>query len=228
MNRQIDAQMETGLRFFGKMTASISHEIKNVMAIINESAGLLEDYSLMAEKGMPIDPARLKTVSDRVAAQIRRAEGITTNMNSLAHSVDGFQRSVGIKEALELAVGLAQRLADMRSITLKLTSPPDFPTVITSPFHLQNLIWQVLDFAMDASGDGKTVGLFLETDRESVKIRFVGLEGLSNLSETAFPTEKEKALLQMLSATIHQDVKAREIHLILPKNMDQQLKSASH
>jgi hypothetical protein len=38
------------------MTASISHEIKNVMAIINESAGLLEDYSLMAEKGMPIDP----------------------------------------------------------------------------------------------------------------------------------------------------------------------------
>jgi hypothetical protein len=42
------------------MTASISHEIKNVMAIINESAGLLEDYSLMAEKGMPIDPERLK------------------------------------------------------------------------------------------------------------------------------------------------------------------------
>ena len=74
---------------------------------------------------------------------------------------------------------------------------------------------------MDASGDGKTVGLFFETGRESVKIRFTGLEGLSNLSEAAFPTEKEKALLQMLNATIHQDVKAREIHLILPKDMDQ-------
>lgn len=223
MNRQIDAEMETGLRFFGKMTASISHEIKNVMAIINESAGLLEDYSLMAEKGLPIDPARLKTVSQRVAAQIRRADGITANMNRLAHSVDGFQRSVDIKETLELAVGLAQRLADMRSVTLEFTPPSDFVTVITSPFHLQNLIWQVLDFAMDASGDGKTVGLFFETDRESVKIRFVGLEELRNLSEAAFPTEKEEALLQMLNATIHQDVKAREIHLILPKDMDQQL-----
>ncbi|MCP4579235.1 MAG: HAMP domain-containing histidine kinase [Deltaproteobacteria bacterium] len=223
MNRQIDAEMEKGLQFFGKMTASISHEIKNVMAIINESAGLLEDYSLMAEKGMPIDPARLKTVSDRVAAQIRRAEGITTNMNSLAHSVDGFQRSVYIKETLELAVGLARRLADMRSVTLELTPPSDFPAVITSPFHLQNLIWQVLDFAMDASGDGKTVGLFFETDRESVKIRFAGLEGLSNLSEAAFPTKKEAALLEMLGATIHQDVNAREIHLVLPKDIDRQL-----
>jgi signal transduction histidine kinase len=228
MNRQSGAEMETGLRFFGKMTASISHEIKNVMAIINESAGLLEDYSLMTKKGIPIDPERIQVISDRVAAQILRADGIAANMNSLAHSVDGFQKSVSIKETLELAVGLAKRLADMRSITLELQPPSDPSTVITSPFHLQNLIWQVLDFAMDASGDGKTVGLNFETGQGSVKIRFTGLEGLTDLSETAFPTEKEKALLQMLSATIHQDVKAREIHLILPKNMDQQLKSASH
>lgn len=223
MNRQIGTEMETGLRFFGKMTASISHEIKNVMAIINESAGLLEDYSLMAEKGIPIDPERLKAVSDRVAAQIRRAECITTNMNSLAHSVDGFQRSVDIEETMKLAVGLAQRLADMRSVTLELTLPSDVPTVITSPFHLQNLIWQVLDFAMDVSGAGKTVGLFFETDRESVKIRFAGLEGITNLPQSAFPTKKETALLEILGATIHQDVNAREIHVVLPRDVQQQL-----
>ena len=32
-----------GFQFFGKMSASISHEIKNALAIINENAGLLED-----------------------------------------------------------------------------------------------------------------------------------------------------------------------------------------
>jgi len=210
------------LQFFGKMTASISHEIKNVIAIINESAGLLEDYSLMAEKGIPVDPARLKTVSERISSQIKRADGITKNLNNLAHSVDEFHKSVGIKETLELAVGLAQRLADMRSITLELKPPSDLSTVITSPFHLQNLIWQILDFAMDVSGDGKTVGLTFETGKASVKIRFTGLEGLRGLSETAFPTEKEKVLLQVLRATIHEDVEAREINLILPKDMDQQ------
>lgn len=223
MNRQSDTEIETGLRFFGKMTASISHEIKNVMAIINESAGLLEDYSLMAEKGMPIDPERLKMVSHRVTTQIRRANGITTNLNSLAHSVDEFQKSVGIREILELAVGLTGRFADMRSVILDLQPPPDFPNVITSPFHLLNLIWRVLDFAMDASGPGKRVGLTFEAGPTSVKIRFTGIEALTNLPETVFPTAKEASLLGILGATIHQDTEVGEIILVLPKDVRQQI-----
>ena len=227
MDRQLDAETETGLRFFGTMTASISHEIKNVMAIINESAGLLEDYSLMAEKGMPIDPERLRVVSDRVANQIRRANGIATNLNGLAHSVDEFRKSVDIRETLALAVGLTGRFADMRSVILDFQPPSDFPAVITSPFHLLNLIWQVLDFAMDASGTGKTVGLTFEAGPTSVKIRFMGIEALTNPPETVFPTAKEAALLHMLGATIHQDAKKGEINLVLPKDVRQQVTAES-
>jgi len=227
MDRQLDTGIETGLQFFGKMTASISHEIKNVMAIINESAGLLEDYSLMAEKGMPIDPERLRVVSDRVANQIRRANGIAKNLNGLAHSVDEFQKSVDIKETLELAVGLTGRFADMRSVILDFQPPSDFPAVITSPFHLLNLIWQVLDFAMDASGAGKRVGLTFEAGPTSVKIRFTGIEALTNVPETVFPTAKEAALLHMLGATIHQDAEKGEINLVLPKDVRQQVTAES-
>jgi len=227
MNRQLDAEIKTGLQFFGKMTASISHEIKNVMAIINESAGLLEDYSLMAEKGMPIDPERLKVVSDRIAAQIRRADGIATNMNSLAHSVDEFRKSVDIRETLALAVGLTGRFADMRSVILDFQPPSDFPAVITSPFHLLNLIWRVLDFAMDTSGAGKTVGLTFEAGPKSVKIRFTGIEALTNEPSTVFPTAKETALLGMLGASIHQDAEKGEINLVLPKDVRQQVTAES-
>ena len=222
---QAAGQSETGLQFFGKMTASISHEIKNVMAIINESAGLLEDYALMVEKGVAIDPEKLKVVSGRVSKQIRRAEGITRNMNSLAHSVDDFHKSIGLGETLELSVGLALRLADMKSVKLDLRLPRDTATVtiITSPFHLLNLLWLVLDFAMGASGEGKSVVIAFETAPRSVKIRFSGLETLSNLSEGVFPTEKEKALLQVLGGTIFPDVKIGEIQLALPKDMRQEL-----
>jgi len=227
MDRQLDTGIETGLQFFGKMTASISHEIKNVMAIINESAGLLEDYSLMAEKGMPIDPERLRVVSDRVANQIRRANGITKNLNSLAHSVDEFEKSVDIRETLALAVGLTGRFADMRSVILDFQPPSDFPAVVTSPFHLLNLIWQVLDFAMDASGAGKRVELTFEAGPTSVKIRFTGIEALTNVPETVFPTAKEAALLHMLGATIHQDAEKGEINLVLPKDVRQQVTAES-
>lgn len=36
---------------FAKISAAISHEIKNTLSIINENAGLLEDYAQMAEDG---------------------------------------------------------------------------------------------------------------------------------------------------------------------------------
>ena len=43
---------EKELEFFGKITAGITHEMKNVLAIIKKSAGLMEDImSLSAEVG---------------------------------------------------------------------------------------------------------------------------------------------------------------------------------
>ncbi len=220
MDRRSNGEMETGLQFFGKMTASISHEIKNVMAIINESAGLLEDYGIMAEKGIPINPEKLKVVSERVSKQIKRADGIVKNMNSLAHSVDDFHKSIGLSETLELSVGLAMRLADMKSIKLNLQLPQDSLTIVTSPFHLLNLLWLVLDFAMGVSGEGKTVGIAFEADPSGpVKIRFTELAALADLSEAAFPTETAKALVQTLGGAISLDERAGEIHLILPKDV---------
>jgi len=81
-----------GVRFFGRMSASISHEIKNVLAIINENAGLLDDFALMAEKGMPLDPRRLGKVAESLMKQVRRADAIVRNMNKFAHSVDDFEK----------------------------------------------------------------------------------------------------------------------------------------
>ena len=219
---KLTSSVNPSFGFLAKWTASISHEIKNVMAIVNESAGLLEDYTVMAEKGMPIDPGRLKTVSQRVATQIQRADVIIKNLNRLAHSVDEFEKSAGIMETLELAVALTGRFADMRGVKLDFQPPSDFPTVITSPFHLLNLIWQVLDFAMDATGTEKTVGLTFETNPASVDVRFNGIG-----NATAPPSAaKTAALLNFLGAKMHHDVEKGEIILILPKDARQQITAA--
>ena len=44
------------LLFFGRIGASVSHELKNVLAVMNEQAGLLGDLACMAARGMPLDP----------------------------------------------------------------------------------------------------------------------------------------------------------------------------
>jgi signal transduction histidine kinase len=64
-----------GIRFFGEISASISHEIKNVLAIINENAGLLQDMIMMNEKGLPLNPERLSKLAHSISGQVARATG---------------------------------------------------------------------------------------------------------------------------------------------------------
>ena len=68
---------EEGLRFFGTMTASISHELKNALSIINEGAGLLEDLAAMSARGMALDPARRCWYGCRAEVIMRFSHGGT-------------------------------------------------------------------------------------------------------------------------------------------------------
>ncbi|MBW2582588.1 MAG: HAMP domain-containing histidine kinase, partial [Deltaproteobacteria bacterium] len=186
---------EMGLQFFGRMSASISHEIKNVLAIINENAGLLEDFSLMAERGMPIDPGRLKTMAEKVKLQISRADGIIKNMNRLAHSIDENITTVDLDQTIELVIALTARIAAMRGVKVDLQLPGSPLTIPTAPFFLMNLLCLCLDFSMSASGDEKRVELVVEETENSVRIRFRRLAGLTEALLETFPSEREKNLL---------------------------------
>jgi hypothetical protein len=55
-----------GVQFFGIISASISHDIKNVLAVLNENAGLIEDLVLMAEKGASFNQERVKSLAGSI------------------------------------------------------------------------------------------------------------------------------------------------------------------
>jgi signal transduction histidine kinase len=215
MSPKLEIIGETGLKFFGKMTASISHEIKNALAIINESAGLLEDYTLMADRGMAIEPERLKNLSQKVNTQIRRADTIVKNMNRLAHSVDEPIKSVDLNEILELVVALSHRFASQRSITLDRKASERPVKIRTSPFLLMNLIWQCLDFVMSAAGDGRIVELAIDPEKTGAQIRFRRPGVQTAPSIESFPAEREKSLLGLLNAELVAEAGAEEIVLKL-------------
>jgi len=211
---------ETGLQFFGKMSASISHELKNVLAIINENAGLLEDLAVLAEKGVPIDPQRLKTPASRIMKQIRRGDDIIKGMNRFAHSVDEPLRQMDLHDTLALTYALSNRFASMRGVRLEL-EPPSIPVpVVANPFFLQNLISLCLDFAMGCAGAGKTVSLKAEKIEGGAKIMFSKLEDMAKVETGPFPAERERALLQALKADLVIHKEMGELCLTLPSQAE--------
>jgi signal transduction histidine kinase len=201
----------TGLQFFGIVSASISHEIKNALAVINENNGLLEDLIGLWEQGRPLDPDRLKKLAAKISLQIRRADGIVKNMNRFAHSVDEPVKSVDLNEILDLAVALSSRLAAMRKITMD-TKPNAGPVMLTlSPFHLLNLLWRCLDFAMCTAADERIVELAVEKTAKAVRIRFKGLSSQEGALPDSFPSGVEKTLLRLLNAELILDTGLKEM-----------------
>ena len=210
---------ETGLQFFGKVTASISHEIKNALAIINENAGLLEDLALMAGEGKPIKPEKLEILAEKITKQIRRADGIIKNMNTFAHSVDESVKSIDLGETVEIVALLSHRLASMRGVSLEPSRPSKPVIITTNPFFLKTLVWLCLDFAIDAAGEEKSVGLGVEESENSGRVRFTKLAGLKEVPLDTFPSERQRAVLSVLNAKVTTNVSDREIVITLSKNI---------
>lgn len=210
---------ECGLQFFGKMTASISHEIRNVLAVLNENAGLMEDLLLMAEKGRPVDQERLKALARSMGQQIRRGDGIVENMNRFAHEVDQPVKQVDLNEAIGLLVALSGRLAGMRGVTIEPVGEEEV-LMTTNPFFLENLLWCVVDFAMPLMGEARVLKIISERSETGVRIRVSGLENLEQAVRDRFPSKREQALLESLKAECAVDVTAGEIAISLPKKID--------
>jgi signal transduction histidine kinase len=209
---------QPGLQFFGQISASISHELKNVLGIINENAGLLEDLTLMADRGVPLDPVRLKAMAEVVKKQVGRADAIIGNMNRFAHSADQSIATVDLAQTIELAMAVTARFAVMRGVAIDLQLPQNPVALQTAPFYLINLIWQCLEFSMSAGGDEKQIELVAEETDSSVRIRFRRLADLSAALTDTFPSDREKNLLEMLAADLKVEPERNEIVIEMTKN----------
>ncbi|MBC8209283.1 MAG: sensor histidine kinase [Desulfobulbaceae bacterium] len=208
---------EEGIQFMGKMSASISHELKNVLAIINENAGLLNDFCLMAERGMEIDPERLARISGNIAKQVKRGDQILKNMNRFAHSTDHPLSTVDLHATLAMVVKLATRFAANRVVTLT-TTPTNKPLLITSrPFLLANLLWRCLDRSMNFVGTEKKITLSAVTKGEQTLIIFNGLSDQPIEEPAIFPSQQDSDLLTILQCTLTTASAVGELTLTLPQ-----------
>ncbi len=72
----------TDIQFFGTLAAAMTHDMKNFLAIVNENAGLLADLAVRAQHpGVPIDPLKAGTISEKIGKQVARADTLMKRFN---------------------------------------------------------------------------------------------------------------------------------------------------
>ena len=167
-----DNQAREQAAFFGQVTASVTHEIKNHLALINEYNGLLADLLAAHARGRELDPARLAGLSAEVRKQVRQAGEIVGQLNRFAHSVDSEVEEVDLGELVATFAALSARRAQRRRIELKLALPPTAPRLVCQPFLLLLACHCLLEAILEACPEGADLTIDLEGGGERPRLVF--------------------------------------------------------
>jgi C4-dicarboxylate-specific signal transduction histidine kinase len=145
--------------FIGRITAGITHEMKNVLAIIRESAGLMEDLlSMTGDTGFP-HRERFVRAMGTIQAQVERGIDLSTRLNRLAHSPDAPLAVIDLNQTVSQMALLAERFARLRGVRLTAAPHPEAIRVSTSPVRVQMALLAGLESMWNsmAGGGGLTL-----------------------------------------------------------------------
>ncbi len=228
--------------FFGKMSASTTHEIKNSLAIINENAGLLSDLAQLTKNGHSLSPEKVDNISEKIQKQVQRTDLILKKLNRFSHSVDGFsvdclktdslnsnrlnteghrtensEELINLPEALNFIIDLSSRLIQRSECIIKVKTAT-VPVIISSQlFYVQYLIWRVIESMCYYGGKKDQISISFDTSEESSSIWFE-----SNLTEESvfkeiLETHQDKALIDHLKVLVKKNNSV--LGLIWPKTI---------
>ena len=217
----VKAQKEVA--FIGKITAGITHEMNNVLAIIKESAGLMEDIiSLFPENSIPHREKIQKSLA-RIRAQIIRGVGLMESLNRFAHSPDESPAKVDLVVMAERMATLSKRFIRQKNADLIIrpqekSDPP--MTVVTHPVLLQMAIFECILYCLDGMQAGGNIRIEFEKTGEITTVKILCGDGVADGISSSERWQELEQIAGELKAVIESDSSGQGIHLKLPERID--------
>lgn len=105
--------------FMGRLTASATHEMQNILATIRESAGLMEDLLAMGAENFP-HLERFRKGLCVLGEQVERGMALSEQLNYCAHAPEANPAGAEVNDCAQALVGLSRRQAARWRVALVL------------------------------------------------------------------------------------------------------------
>lgn len=215
MQKYQDNMFARGLSFFGRSNRLISHELKNVLAIISETTSLLDELIELSGEGTRLEPGKLRSLAGSILEDIDRANKVIRTMNAFAHGVDTLYGEADVGRAINVMQNIARMNAAAKKARLVFPDPEPH-TIFTIPFILQNLLYETLTGVM--SGATAEIRLVLNGTHDGVTIR---MEGVNPEFGQQWIEEKAAFYEKNLNADLHFDRAAKVMTITLPARIEE-------
>lgn len=132
------------LSFVNKIISSYAHEVRNYLAIIKETGGLMKDV-IQIGKSRALDAKQFLGFIGCVEDQVTRATAITDYLHRFAHRMDCERVAVNVNELIEELIALLTRLAYRKRIAFEKELRGGLPVPIVDPMQLNYLLFCIID-----------------------------------------------------------------------------------
>ncbi|MCW8810168.1 MAG: hypothetical protein OQK52_07200 [Ignavibacteriaceae bacterium] len=186
---------EKDIKFIGKITAGVTHELNNVLASIREISGLMTDIlSITDEKSFP-RKEKFQTSLGKIQNQVQRGVKLTSQLNKFSHLTDNYKNDIDLNELLEHLIFLTERFARIKNVALQNQSINQTITINTDPLRLQMALFNCISYLLNQTVIGGEISISPEKKGKEclVSITYKG-EGINKLSIFKDSTSSDELL----------------------------------
>jgi C4-dicarboxylate-specific signal transduction histidine kinase len=205
--------------FVAKITAGATHEIRNVLAIIKESAGLVTDV-IDSLGGRPLsNPDKVVRAVGRIDAQVSRGAALLANLNRFAHSLDRAHEETDLNQEVQQTAFLCQRLARQGRHQIQVQTGDQALTVGLNLLWLQMALFAAAERCLDQLPEAGTVTIRTGRQGDRPSLEFVAEAEQEAVPPFVTSTASWGQLVQLLDrlgASIEASDTERRFLIVLP------------
>ncbi|MGO9611860.1 MAG: hypothetical protein ACLPX5_02355 [Dissulfurispiraceae bacterium] len=205
------------LRVISKILAGFSHEMRNHLAIIKETAGLTED---IIKSGASKSKNDLLKVTGAIEEQVGKAALLCNYLGRFGHLLENPVISFNINEALADLIALISRLAHQKRITLERDFDRQMPSICGDPSGLLLLVFCLVEEIMNGLDRGGSIIIKTAFLNNALIITLIPKGRLvqpANEIETC-SAEAIQDLLRLLNSTISKKSETKEAMITLSQS----------
>ncbi|MFH2123377.1 MAG: hypothetical protein ABIJ50_07855 [Pseudomonadota bacterium] len=185
--RDIDKLRCRQLAAVGRLMAGFTHELKNHLAIIKESNGLLADLVEMQRIADANLADRIAKIVSTTTKRVGMAADMARHLNGFAHRMDTPLATFQVNEMIGEEVCFLHRYARLQQVELKTSLADELPSIYNNPALFQFIFYSLFNKALaglDAQGViriqteacARTVQITLSMQGKAVAARDVSAE----------------------------------------------------